>query len=164
MAGYGYLALSLSTPCNRQENWDERLIRPPAEKETKGKCAFKDDLRSLCKKVAESDAIIFGSPIYYDDVNGAARCSMERILFPKLSQDLEPVIDRIRNTVLVFCQGNPNLRIYREIAEKTRRVFTDFGFNVIDIITAAGGPTGEEAARQAKVMKRAEALGKRLSA
>jgi hypothetical protein len=56
------------------------------------------------------------------------------------------------------------LRIYREIAEKTRRVFTDFGFNVIDIITAAGGPTGEEAARQAKVMKRAEALGKRLSA
>ena len=131
---------------------------------TKGICAFKDDLQSLCKKVAESDAIIFGSPIYYDDVNGAARCSMERILFPKLSQDLEPVIDRIRNTVLVFCQGNPNLRIYRDIAEKTRQVFTDFGFNVIGTIMTAGGPTGQEAARQANVMKRAEALGKRLSA
>jgi hypothetical protein len=89
---------------------------------------------------------------------------MERILFPKLSQDLEPIIDRIRNTVLVFCQGNPDLRIYREVAEKTKQAFNDFGFNVIDVIMAAGGPTGQEAARKAYVMKRAEALGKRLSA
>jgi multimeric flavodoxin WrbA len=119
---------------------------------------------SLCKKVTKSDAIIFGSPIYYADVNGAARCSMERILFPKLSQDLQPIIDRIRNTILVFCQGNPDLRIYREVAEKTRQSFTDFGFNVIDTIMAAGGPTGEEAARQADVMSRAESLGKKLLA
>jgi multimeric flavodoxin WrbA len=131
---------------------------------TEGICAFEDDLQSLCKKVAKSDAIIFGSPIYYDDVNGAARCSMERILFPKLSQDLEPVIDRIRNTVLVFCQGNPDLRIYREIAKKTKRIFTDFGFNVIGTIMASGGPTDEGVTRQANVMKRAEALGKKLSA
>jgi multimeric flavodoxin WrbA len=114
--------------------------------------------------VAESDAIIFGSPIYYGDVTGVARCSMERILFPKLSQDLQPIIDRIRNTVLVFCQGNPNLRIYREIAEQTRQAFTDFGFNVIGMVMAAGGPSGQEAARHANVMKRAETLGKRLSA
>jgi multimeric flavodoxin WrbA len=131
---------------------------------TKGICVFKDDLKSLCKKVAESDAIIFGSPIYYGDVTGVARCSMERILFPKLSQDLQPIIDRIRNTVLVFCQGNPNLRIYREIAEQTRQAFTDFGFNVIGMVMAAGGPSGQEAARHANVMKRAETLGKRLSA
>jgi multimeric flavodoxin WrbA len=131
---------------------------------TKGMCVYKDDMLSLCKKVTKSDAIIFGSPIYYADVNGAARCSMERILFPKLSQDLQPIIDRIRNTILVFCQGNPDLRIYREVAEKTRQSFTDFGFNVIDTIMAAGGPTGEEAARQADVMSRAESLGKKLLA
>jgi multimeric flavodoxin WrbA len=119
---------------------------------------------SLCKKVTESDAIIFGSPIYYADVNGAARCSIERILFPKLSQDLQPIIDRIRNTVLVFCQGHPDLQLYREVAEKTRQAFSAFGFKVIDMIMAGGGPTGEEAARQADVMNRAESLGKKLFA
>jgi hypothetical protein len=66
--------------------------------------------------------------------------------------------------VLIFCQGNPDLRIYRQIAEKTRQIFTDFGFNVIDMIVAAGGPTGEETARQANVMKWVEDLGKRLFA
>jgi multimeric flavodoxin WrbA len=131
---------------------------------TEGICVYKDDLKSLCNKVAKSDAIIFGSPIYYGDVTGVARCSMERILFPKLSRDLEPIIDRIRNTVLIFSQGNPDLRTYREIAEKTRKEFTNFGFNVIGMIMAAGGPSGLEAARQANVMKRAEDLGKKLFA
>jgi len=131
---------------------------------TEGICVYKDDLKSLCNKVAKSDAIIFGSPIYYGDVTGVARCSIERILFPKLSQDIQPIIDRIRNTVLIFSQGNPDLKIYREVAKKTRQAFSAFGFNVIGMIMAAGGPTGEEAARQANVMKRAEDLGKKLSA
>jgi multimeric flavodoxin WrbA len=131
---------------------------------TKGICVFEDDMQSLCKKVTGSDAIVFGSPIYYANVNGAARSSMERILFPKLSKDLQPIIDRVRNTVLIFSQGNPDLQLYRNIAEKTRQAFTTFGFNVIDMIMARGGPTGEEATQQGDVMKRAESLGKKLSA
>ena len=47
-----------------------------------GRCAVKDDLRSILKKVLQADAIILGSPIYFGTVSGEMRSFMERLLFP----------------------------------------------------------------------------------
>jgi multimeric flavodoxin WrbA len=47
-----------------------------------GRCAVKDDLTAVLKKVEIVDAIIFGSPIYYGSVTGEMRSLMERLLFP----------------------------------------------------------------------------------
>jgi multimeric flavodoxin WrbA len=47
-----------------------------------GRCAVKDDLKPILKKVAEADALILGSPIYFGDVSGEMRSFMERLLFP----------------------------------------------------------------------------------
>jgi multimeric flavodoxin WrbA len=47
-----------------------------------GKCAIKDDLASVLKKVEEADAIILGSPIYFGEVTGEMRSFMERLMFP----------------------------------------------------------------------------------
>lgn len=49
-----------------------------------GKCAKKDELEPLLKKVEEADAIILGSPIYFGNVSGEMRSLMERLLFPYL--------------------------------------------------------------------------------
>jgi multimeric flavodoxin WrbA len=47
-----------------------------------GKCAVKDELTPLLKKVNEADVIILGSPIYFGSVTGEMRSFMERLLFP----------------------------------------------------------------------------------
>ena len=47
-----------------------------------GKCAVKDDLRRIFKKIEAADALILGSPIYFGIVSGVMRSFMERLLFP----------------------------------------------------------------------------------
>lgn len=47
-----------------------------------GKCAVKDDLRPIFKKIEAADALIMGSPIYFGNVSGEMRSFLERLLFP----------------------------------------------------------------------------------
>jgi multimeric flavodoxin WrbA len=47
-----------------------------------GRCAIKDGLAPVLKKVEEADALILGSPIYFGNVSGEMRSFMERLLFP----------------------------------------------------------------------------------
>ena len=53
--------------------------------ESYGKCAVKDDLTPILKRIEEYDAIILGSPIYFGCASGEMRSMMERLLFPYLS-------------------------------------------------------------------------------
>ena len=50
-----------------------------------GRCAVKDDLTPVFKKIEKADAIILGSPIYFGCVSGEMRSFMERLLFPYLT-------------------------------------------------------------------------------
>jgi multimeric flavodoxin WrbA len=50
-----------------------------------GRCAVKDDLTPLFRKIEKADAIILGSPIYFGTVSGETRSFMERLLFPYLT-------------------------------------------------------------------------------
>lgn len=52
-----------------------------------GKCAVKDDLTPILEKVANADAIILGSPIYFGGVTGGMRSFIERFMFPYLVYD-----------------------------------------------------------------------------
>jgi multimeric flavodoxin WrbA len=47
-----------------------------------GRCAVKDDLAPILKKIEATDALIFGSPIYFGNVSGEMRSFLERLLFP----------------------------------------------------------------------------------
>jgi multimeric flavodoxin WrbA len=50
-----------------------------------GKCAVKDELTGVLKKVNEADVIILGSPIYFGSITGEMRSFMERLFFPLLT-------------------------------------------------------------------------------
>jgi multimeric flavodoxin WrbA len=47
-----------------------------------GKCAARDDLTPILKKVEVTDAFLLGSPIYFGTVSGEMRSFMERLFFP----------------------------------------------------------------------------------
>jgi multimeric flavodoxin WrbA len=47
-----------------------------------GRCAVKDGLKPILRKVEEADALILGSPIYFGNVSGEMRSFLERLVFP----------------------------------------------------------------------------------
>lgn len=47
-----------------------------------GKCEVKDDLYEVLQKLAEADAVVFGSPIYYRTITGQLHAFYERFFFP----------------------------------------------------------------------------------
>ena len=47
-----------------------------------GRCAVKDDLRPIFRKIEKADAIILGSPIYFGTVSGEMKSFLERFMFP----------------------------------------------------------------------------------
>ena len=49
-----------------------------------GKCAVKDDLTPILKKVLDAGSLILGSPIYLGTATGQMRSFMERLIFPFL--------------------------------------------------------------------------------
>lgn len=55
-----------------------------------GECVIKDVLKPIFKKVKESDAIIFGSPVYLASVSGAMQSFMERLIFPYIKYTYPP--------------------------------------------------------------------------
>jgi len=46
-----------------------------------GRCAAKDDLLPVLRKIEEADAIILGSPIYFGSISGEMKSFMERLIF-----------------------------------------------------------------------------------
>lgn len=50
-----------------------------------GKCALRDTLTPLLKKIEEADAIILGSPIYFGRVTAAMAAFYERLVYPYLA-------------------------------------------------------------------------------
>ncbi|MBJ6723338.1 flavodoxin family protein [Geomesophilobacter sediminis] len=50
-----------------------------------GKCVLNDDLAPVLEKIADADALIIGSPIYFGGVTGETRSFIERLLFPYLT-------------------------------------------------------------------------------
>ncbi|WP_346353760.1 flavodoxin family protein [Azotosporobacter soli] len=52
-----------------------------------GCCAYQDELTPLLEKIRQSDALLFGSPVYFGAETGAMRSFLERLLFPYLVYD-----------------------------------------------------------------------------
>lgn len=57
-----------------------------------GKCAVKDDLAIVLKKVEKADAMVLGSPIYFGEVTGEMRSFLEKLFFQYLIYDKEKTI------------------------------------------------------------------------
>lgn len=55
-----------------------------------GKCAMKDGLTPVLESIADADAFLLGSPIYFGTVTGEMRSFMERLLFQYLTYTRPP--------------------------------------------------------------------------
>ena len=77
-----------------------------------GRCAVKDGLAPLLKKVEEADAFIIGSPIYFASVTGVVRSLLERLCFPYMTYTDPPrsLVPRQIRAGLIATMGAPEGR------------------------------------------------------
>jgi multimeric flavodoxin WrbA len=69
-----------------------------------GKCAIEDDLTPVIDALADADAFLLGSPIYFGTVTGEMRSFMERLFFPYLTYTNPPgsLFDRKIPTAFIY--------------------------------------------------------------
>ena len=98
-----------------------------------GRCAHKDDLSPILKKIEdEADAIILGTPIYFGGMTGEMRSFMERLLFAPLVYSNPPrsaFPRRIRTGIIYTMNVTEEMSaerygaMFRSTEESFRRVF-----------------------------------------
>lgn len=62
---------------------------------TNGLCAIRDGARQLLERCLEADALIVGSPIYYDNITGVVRSFFERLWYPLDSNKFDAEGNRV---------------------------------------------------------------------
>lgn len=69
-----------------------------------GTCAMRDDLSPLLEKLKAADAVIFGSPIYYDNITSGMTAFLERFLFSNYiySEDIPTVFPKKLPTGFIY--------------------------------------------------------------
>jgi len=72
-----------------------------------GKCAVKDELTPVLKKVSQADVIILGSPIYFGSGTGEMRSFLERLFFPLMTYTDPPgsLFSRKVQTAFIYTLG-----------------------------------------------------------
>lgn len=80
-----------------------------------GECAVQDELSPLLVELKSADAIIFGSPIYYDNITSGMAAFLERFLFSNYiySEDIPTVFPRTISTGFIY-----NMNITSEQADR----------------------------------------------
>lgn len=72
-----------------------------------GRCAAKDELTPILKRIGEADGMILGSPVYFGTASAEMRAFMERLLFPYVVyEDNPPVLLKKRiYTGFIYTMG-----------------------------------------------------------
>lgn len=72
-----------------------------------GKCAVNDELTPFLKKIEETDAIILGSPIFFGTATAEMRGFMERLFYPYIVYEMNPVTPLKKNikTACIYTMG-----------------------------------------------------------
>jgi multimeric flavodoxin WrbA len=80
-----------------------------------GKCAVKDDLSPVLRKIEEADALVVGSPIYFGTITGEAKSFMERAVFPYFmyTEPLQSLFPRKIKTAFIY-----TMNVEQEMSEK----------------------------------------------
>lgn len=133
-----------------------------------GQCVVKDDMQGLYEKLIKADALIVGSPTYFMDVSGAAKCFIDRnmaMFYREIGPPFHPDMPWLGNRPHA---GKPAVSVTtvagggHERARETLKVYLDdcMKMNLIAQIAEVVGMN--DVHEMPDVLKRAEEAGTKL--
>lgn len=115
---------------------------------TPGRCAIQDDMAELLPKLAESDIVVFATPLYVDNVSGLMKNFMDRMIpnaDPHFSKDQNGEcrhpsrFPKAPKIVVISNCGFPERSHFQVLQLLFRRVALNMRSEVIGEIYCAGG-------------------------
>ncbi|MEG0999216.1 MAG: flavodoxin family protein [Clostridiales bacterium] len=123
-------------------------------------CATKDYLQPMYEDIKNSDAIIFGTPIYFYQIAGQAKQWIDR-LYPVLDGKSKPRYPG-KKVFSIFTQGSGDPETYKTITDSINGFFTMFGWNVEKTLIC-GGTTSPDFKLSDELLKSALQAGETLA-
>ena len=104
-----------------------------------GKCAMRDDLSQVLDDILESDAVIFGSPVYFGGVTAGLRALFERLWYAGLAyREKDKVLYKRRIPVkIILTTGIPEEFAHGQL-NKSLTDTMDFIIGPVELIEANG--------------------------
>ncbi len=125
-------------------------------RETYG-CATRDYLAPAYQDIAEADAVIVASPIYFYQITGQAKVWVDR-MFPMIDGGFAPRQPG-KKAITVFSQHQDNPEIFKSAMDWLNNVLKDgFGWNLTASIACCGEPE-EGSAGYGELLLQARAAG-----
>ncbi|MDQ7094338.1 flavodoxin family protein [Desulfosporosinus sp. PR] len=102
-------------------------------------CATKDYLQPMYEDIKKADGIIFGSPIYNQNISGQATLWINR-MYPMVAGTRFPFQARYpgKKAVTVFSQGNEDKDAYRSTIQSLNGAFSHYGWELVDSLLCSG--------------------------
>lgn len=127
---------------------------------TDGKCAMQDDMQKLYEEILDADTVVLGSPVYMWQMSAQTKTLVDRF-YAFLNPDYSSKVAG-KNLVLVFAQGNPDMALFQGYFDHTRKMLSFLGFNVKDVVVAAGVMEKGDVKGHSELMAKAKAVGANL--
>ena len=125
------------------------------------RCRQKDDLTGLLQDMAEADAVVFGSPIYFFQFTGQFRL-MEDRMYSLIDAGFNSRLRPGKKAVIVTSQGDPNPKSYEKAANEFADVLKLLGFEVKEIIRMENGSARDAVLGRKDLLDKARATGQSL--
>lgn len=89
-------------------------------------CVQKDDFEKVRQAIISADGIVFGSPIYFFDLNAQARCVEDR-LFCFLTPDMKSKVPAGKKCIFITSQGMPDPKTFEANIKKHENIMGMLG-------------------------------------
>lgn len=123
-------------------------------------CALQDPLHEMYREIAEADAILFGTPIYFYNISGQSKIWLDR-LYPMFDTPSYRIRYPGKKSATVFVQGYEDPSLYTGVMEDMNSRFNRWGWDLVDSILVCGGDKKPE--RYEAVLDRAFEAGRKLA-
>lgn len=101
-------------------------------------CQLDDDVSKLLREIAEADAVVFGSPIYFHLFTGQFKL-MEGRMYSFIDAGFNSRLRPGKKAIIMTSQGNPDLAAFQKAATDFAEASEFLGFEVAEIIRMANG-------------------------
>ena len=119
-------------------------------------CQQEDDMIRLTEEIKKADRIVIGSPIYMWSLNGQTKTFLDRLYVFSTGPNSPSKIPPGKKAVLVFSQGNPDVKAFSQYIEFLPSYLSRTGIELTNTLHAAGIPN---AADNNDLMQKAYQIG-----
>ncbi|MBF0388861.1 MAG: flavodoxin family protein [Desulfamplus sp.] len=125
-------------------------------------CAVKDDMLPLLQEILTADAVILGSPVYMWQFSAQTKLFVDR-LFAMLNPDYSVKFKSGLPLVLVYTQGQPDVKAFAGYFDMNAKMFEFLQFKVVDTLVCGGCRNKEDVEKNEAIIAKAKEMGEYLT-